>query len=335
MTAAERAAAADFLRDSALVAWEPAHRERMTRLIHHLATGSLDASGVRATIGGSTRPSAGEATSPNIAVLKLSGVLTPSTSIFTMLGLGTSLTSFLVDLVRAVESRTVDAIAILVDSPGGLVSMVPETAAALRQARTRKAVAAFVTGLNASAAYWVSANASALYATPSAQIGSIGVYATRVSIVRQLEREGVDVDVIAAGRFKAEGHPATPMTTEERDALQASVDEAYGDFVSDVAAGRRVSVTQVRQGFGEGRVVSAKEARRLGMINSVEMLHETFSRLRSRDGLVALMAADIATVEAERLEADRRARYSVFAPPQTPSASEISEADRRRRFELF
>jgi hypothetical protein len=41
---------------------------------------------------------------------------------------------------------------------------------------------------------------------------------------------------------------------------QQQVDEAYGMFVANVARGRGVKAADVRNGFGEGRVVGAKEA---------------------------------------------------------------------------
>jgi signal peptide peptidase SppA len=158
----------------------------------------------------------------------------------------------------------------------------------MRAARSRKPVIAAVAGLNASAAYWVTAGASAIYGTPSALIGSIGVYTVRASIARQLEREGVDVEVFSAGRFKAEDLPVLPVTDPERKATQARVDETYDTFASDVAAGRRVSVATVRGGYGEGRVVSAKEAARLGMIDGIAVIEDTLAIGVDQSGTRAL-----------------------------------------------
>jgi ClpP class serine protease len=51
--------------------------------------------------------------------------------------------------------------------------------------------------------------------------------------------------------------------------MQASVDEFYAMFTSDVAKNRDVSVKDVRNGYGEGRVLTAKSALAAGMIDRI------------------------------------------------------------------
>ena len=94
-----------------------------------------------------------------------------------------------------------------------------------------------------------------------------------------LEREGVKVNFISAGKHKVEGNPYEPLTDEARGAIQARVDEYYSMFVSAVAKGRGVKPADVRGGFGEGRTVGAREAVSLGMADSVATLDETIARM--------------------------------------------------------
>jgi ClpP class serine protease len=54
--------------------------------------------------------------------------------------------------------------------------------------------------------------------------------------------------------------------------LQSIVDTHYRAFVMDVAAGRGVSSTTVRESFGEGRMVMAREAVKRGMADGVRSL---------------------------------------------------------------
>lgn len=279
-----RVAAADMLSTTGQVAWEPEHRERALSLIRQFAEGHLDALAVRATFGTSSRDVGGDQRAKGVAVVPLTGVLTPSASIFSMLSCGTSLQAFGQQVRAAAADASVKTIVVLTDSPGGYVGLVPETAALLRQARAQKPVLAVVAGLAASAAYWITANATAIEATPSAQVGAIGVYTVRASFARQLERDGVDVDVISAGRYKAEGLPMTQMTEAERQATQARVDESYAGFVADVAAGRGVSASAVRNGFGEGRAVSAKQSLSLGMIDRVALVEDSIGRVLTTGG---------------------------------------------------
>jgi capsid assembly protease len=220
-----------------------------------------------------------EASQRSIAVVPLVGVLTPRESFLSLFGLGTGLDGFTRRLTTAATDPAITAIFVPIDSPGGFVTGAPETAAIMRRAREQKPVIGAVGGLCASCAYWIGSNATRLTATPSAQVGAIGVYGERLSLVKRLEREGVEVHLVSAGKHKLEGHPATSMGAAERAAMQSRVDETFDQFVGDIALGRHVSIGAVRGGFGEGRLVTATQARTLGMVDEIESVDNVFARL--------------------------------------------------------
>ncbi|MCH8838108.1 MAG: hypothetical protein IIA60_09980, partial [Candidatus Marinimicrobia bacterium] len=56
----------------------------------------------------------------------------------------------------------------------------------------------------------------------------------------------------------------------------------FGMVVKAVAKGRGGKANAVRAGFGEGRIVVAEEAKRLGMIDRVETLDAVLARLTGR-----------------------------------------------------
>lgn len=291
-----RSAAVEILSMRGLVAWEPEHRARTVATLQLFAAGDLDAPALRAALGANRDPAVGlNAHVKGVSLIPLVGVLTPTTSMFSFFGFGTSLQVFGQQLRAAAADPSVKSIVILTDSPGGLTGLVPETAALVRQIRAQKPIVAAVAGLDASAAYWVTSNCTAIHATTSAVIGAIGVYTVRASIARQLQSQGVDVEVISAGKFKAEGHEELPITPAERQATQTRVDETYEGFVSDVAAGRGVSATAVRGGFGEGRTVGAKRAAQLHMIDSVALVEDTIGRALTSTGARAWLgtSADV------------------------------------------
>ena len=78
-------------------------------------------------------------------------------------------------LREAGQRDDIKAVFLDIDSPGGTVAGTPELAATVKSINDRKPVYAFSSGLMASAAYWIASQARAIYATPSAQVGSIGV----------------------------------------------------------------------------------------------------------------------------------------------------------------
>jgi ClpP class serine protease len=74
------------------------------------------------------------------------------------------------------------------------------------------------------------------------------------------------------------------LTDDARAHWQSLVDSAYDMFVGDVAKGRGVSAEQVRNGFGEGRMVAASDAVKEGMIDRVATLEQTIGRMMNPNG---------------------------------------------------
>lgn len=200
------------------------------------------------------------------------------------------------EVLAAAANQAITAMVLEWDSPGGEVYGVSELAAAIRQARASKPIVSVANSLAASAAYWAAAQATEVMVTPSGEVGSVGVYALHQDVSRAAEAEGVKFTFISAGKYKTEGNPYEPLSEEATAAMQASVDRYYGMFAADLAKGRRVPVEQVRDGFGQGRVVGAKAAVDAGMADSVGTLDDAIRRAAAlgRDharGMAALAQA--------------------------------------------
>jgi hypothetical protein len=113
-----------------------------------------------------------------VAVIPLTGVITPRGSFLSMLfgGGGGGLIDFRDTFRQAVADPDVGAIVIDIDSPGGLVDLVPETAAEIRAARGEKPIISVANTMAASAAYWIGSQGDEFVVTPSGDVGSVGVY---------------------------------------------------------------------------------------------------------------------------------------------------------------
>jgi ClpP class serine protease len=119
-----------------------------------------------------------------------------------------------------------------------------------------------------------------------------------------LEQDGVKVTLISAGKFKTEGNPFEPLSDEAREAFQADIDAFYAMFTNDVAKGRGASADDVRSGFGEGRMVMARDAVKAGMADRVATFDETVARL-ARGDVPASRARAQADTEMSEAVADR------------------------------
>jgi signal peptide peptidase SppA len=208
---------------------------------------------------------------------------------------GIASTQRLVRRVREAQTNpSIKAIVLDIDSPGGTVDGVAEAAAALREGT--KPLVAVANTLAASAAYWLAAQADELVVTPSGEVGSIGVYSMHTDLSAALEAEGVKVTVARAGKYKAERNPFTALSDEAMSEMQAEVSDFYDLFVKDVAKGRGVAPSKVRNGYGEGRTVRAQAAVDAGMADKVATLEETVERLASGGRVKRRAMADVDVV---------------------------------------
>lgn len=202
------------------------------------------------------------ANTPGVTVIQVAGPLTQYGSrLLELLGLGGSSYQRIGEQVAdAVNTSAVGTIVFNINSPGGGVYGATELADEIFEARRLKRTIAVASSLAASAAYWLASQAQELVVTPSGEAGSIGVYGVHVDYSEQNRMLGIRPTLISAGKFKTEANPDEPLTSEARRFLQQRVDEFYSMFVSAVARGRRALTTDVRRGFGQGRVLGARGA---------------------------------------------------------------------------
>jgi len=268
--------AAWAIREDTLPRLIEAHRARMTPI---LASAMQEATAARR---GRARMTQGTGT---VAVVPLSGILTPKPSLISLLfGGGGGLGEFREGFKEAVRSPDVGAIVLDVDSPGGRVSMIPETAQEIRDARGSKPIVAVANTLAASAAYWLASQADEVVATPSGEAGSVGVYMVHEDYSGWNAQKGVQPTYIAAGQYKTEGNPDEALSVTARTEFQREVDEIHEQFVEDVAQGRGVSTARVREDYGEGRSYRADRARSAGLVDRVATLPSVVSDLLGKSG---------------------------------------------------
>jgi len=237
----------------------------------------------------------------SIAVLKLYGTIVPRMErLEDVSQTAASLVEFGTAFDAAAANPNTRAIVLDVDSPGGTVDLVPETAARIRGAkREDRPIVAVANTIAASAAYWIASAADELVVTPSGEVGSIGVYTVHEDVSEMVKAMGVNVTFIAEGPRKVEGNPFEPLTPEARNALAGVVRYYYDMFVKDVAKARGVSTAVVRadpektdKHMGGGRVYPAQMAVDLGMADRVETLDEVIERLQAGGGYRRKRKAD-------------------------------------------
>ncbi len=178
----------------------------------------------------------------------------------------------------AVADKSVDAILLLIDSPGGTVAGTRDLAEEVAAAGKHKPVFAYIEDLGASAAYWVASQASQIYANATALVGSIGTFAVLWDFSQQADKLGIKVHVIKAGEFKGAGVEGTEITDEQLANWQRIVNELNEHFLVAVSQGRGLARSVVNV-LADGRVHVGEKAQALGLIDGVQSFAATIGQL--------------------------------------------------------
>lgn len=214
-----------------------------------------------------------------VAVVSVFGIISQRVGLLERASGGIGTEELGATLDSLVNDKAVKAICMVFDSPGGSVYGVAELGAKIASYRGQKKVVGVADSVAASAAYWLLSQCQEVNVTGGGQVGSIGVLTAHEDMSKRLEAKGRTVTVVSAGKYKTETMPFAPLSEEAKAELQAMVDHYYGMFVGAVARGRGVSEGRVKADFGQGRMVTAKEAVSRGMADHVATLEQVLRRL--------------------------------------------------------
>ena len=195
-----------------------------------------------------------------VAIIPVNGTIFKRGSIWSYLYGGTPLSVLNRVLTAAIDDNDVEAILLDIDSPGGQVSGTDAFSDLVYSAREQKPVVAFANGTMASAAYWIGSAADRVIVERTAQVGSIGILYMHNDWSKYDADLGIKVTVISAGKYKAVGNNAEPLSDEARAIIQAELDQIYDLFIETVARNRGVDVDTVRSDMADGRVLIGQQA---------------------------------------------------------------------------
>jgi len=263
------------------------HPDALAAMLQRESIGARVPAGLRAFLGAAAPESQQSAPDPvregGTIILSLSGVMRPY------------YTEPLAERIfEAAADTKIGAIVLKIMSPGGLVWGTQELGDAVFSARQAKPVIAIADKYSFSAAHWVATQASAYYATPSGQVGSVGVRGGHVDTSGFEDKIGMKTTLIASDPKKIAGHPYAPLSDEDRDEKQAEINEMAQAFNAAIARGRGIDLSSVPEIHGTGQIYSAQNAARRGVIDGVMTLREVvakYSAPRARLGLMRKRAA--------------------------------------------
>ena len=182
------------------------------------------------------------------------------------------------------EDKTVKAVIVAINSPGGTTAGGEELYEALGQLRAEKPTVAVIGELGASAAYMTAIATDRIFARRLSIVGSIGVLYQHVNAGKLLDTIGVDLDKVASGPLKAEPDFDEPMEGAPRASIASLVDDSFQWFV-DVVAERRGLTRPATLALADGRIVTGRVGLESGLIDAIGGEREAMEWLRAEHDL--------------------------------------------------
>jgi len=207
-----------------------------------------------------------------IALVELKGVITSSE-----------------DFVRQVkkyrEDRSIKAILLRIDSPGGAVVPSQEMYEEVKKTREEgKPVVVSMGSLAASGGYYVACGASKLVANRGTLTGSVGVISEILQLHDALTKLGIDVKTIKAGKLKDAGSPTRKMTDQDQHYFQQLMDDVHRQFIDVVRVERKMTEEQA-VGLSDGRVFTGEQAVANGLADTLGTYEDALALAAAMAGI--------------------------------------------------
>ncbi len=167
----------------------------------------------------------------------------------------------------AANDKSIKAIVLRVDSPGGSALASDLMWYALENAKAKKPVVVSMGDVAASGGYYIACNANKIVAQPSTVTGSIGVFLGKPVVKGLYDWLGVTNEYILRGKNAGLFRETEKWTPEERAKMVDQTNSIYFDnFIPKVAKGRGKSVEEANT-LGQGRVWTGTQAKANGLID--------------------------------------------------------------------
>jgi len=179
------------------------------------------------------------------------------------------------------------ALLVRINSPGGSITASDIVYHQIRAYKERLGIPVVVLMMDmaASGGYYIAMAGDTVVAHPTTITGSIGVLLPSVNIAGLMEKFGVQDNSITSGPYKDLFSFTRPRPAEHDRILRDIVAEMHGRFVTVVREGRQERLQQPAEQLADGRIYTAVQAQRVGLIDKVGYFDDALAEVRRATGL--------------------------------------------------
>lgn len=173
------------------------------------------------------------------------------------------------------EKKSVKAMVLRINSPGGTVGASQELFQALMEfkRKTKAPIVVSIADIGASGAYWTALAGDVIFANPGSLVGSIGVIMTSPDFSDVQRRYGIGMTTYKSVDHKDFLSSWRKPTWEEQAIVKAMLADIQEQFVSTLSTSRKLTVSQAIR-LADGRVYTGKQALAAKLIDRVGSLSD-------------------------------------------------------------
>ncbi|MBQ8069498.1 MAG: signal peptide peptidase SppA [Bacteroidales bacterium] len=191
------------------------------------------------------------------------------------------------------KDNDVKAVVFRVSSPGGSVTASDKIKKEIDLLRAEKPVIASYGDYAASGGYWVSNSCDKIFSDETTLTGSIGVFSMIPDLSNVLHYVAHVNAVTVGSSPHADMYSAfRPLSAQETDYMQASIEKIYETFVNTVAEGRDLRPTYV-DSLAQGRVWTGADGLKIGLVDEIGTLEDAINYAATAAGDADLTAWNI------------------------------------------
>lgn len=222
-----------------------------------------------------------------VALVRIAGVIIDSTDV--------------IDELREYgKDRSIKAIILRIDSPGGAVAPSQEIYEEIIKLKEKKKIVVSMGTVAASGGYYIAAPADKIVANPGTLTGSIGVIMEVPNVADLMKKIGVETQVIKSGEHKDIASIFKSLTPEERQILQSVLDDVHTQFITAVSDSRGMAFEEIKK-LADGRVFTGKMAKEIGLVDELGNLQDAI-----------MLAGKLTGIKGEPEVVTRKEKFSVL-----------------------
>ena len=188
-------------------------------------------------------------------------------------------------LEYAKKDKSIKGILLKINSPGGTVTDSDLIYYLIKDFARKKKIPVYshIESIGASGAYYIAMSSTFINASPTSNVGSIGVIMSSFNVSGLLGKLGLKHRSITSGKNKDTLSPFRDLRPDEKEYLRTQILNAYERFLRIIlkSRGKKLSETDLRK-IADGKVYNADQARKLKLIDSVQYMEDFITTLKQK-----------------------------------------------------